>query len=442
MCITPHSTSDHKSIKNFSGSRNSQFQPSAESDTQKTHQTAAKAFAEQNIVQSSESKNAADPSRGSLLIKLSIKKRCHVERGNADNQSSKKAKVDTSNQQKAPVRSINFSDDEGILDQANRSDTNSTYVDKGLEYSDDHEILDESSSSYSDTNSTSYSDTDSAFYSDTNTAYIDEGLNYSDDPEILNESLPSYENNESQQILEQILVLEKLEKSKIFSHPDYYENFYSTVVIDERPLKTAYTIGKVEVLTGTLAYHLIPENASKKLRENLKTAKKIIHLVGNAVPFSENYLQRSKIFFHNHPNPNHVTVVQKSLDILRKEIYYGNPLESHVQKIMRYKTGNCGELAAVGFYYATKEHVQAEVVKIQRGDHHFLVIGRNEKFPLFDFKNWGPNAVICDPWTRSYYPASKIEQYLMDCIGEAIIDDNGAQHTIVRHFDPSKQALY
>lgn len=86
-----------------------------------------------------------------------------------------------------------------------------------------------------------------------------------------------------------------------------------------------------------------------------------------------------------------------------------NPLlawyESRISISAKHLTGNCAELAfhALDYVLNHKGDMYAEVYEIKGGDHVFLVLNRD---PGSDPKNpatWGPNAVICDPWSNAVY---------------------------------------
>jgi hypothetical protein len=93
--------------------------------------------------------------------------------------------------------------------------------------------------------------------------------------------------------LSYVLKLAEFENSLPFTHMFNDENSYSTSEWIE-PSEEAYRgihpdkmkNGALKLLNGKLIQHSIPDNATERLRENLKTAKKIIRFVQDAVPFS------------------------------------------------------------------------------------------------------------------------------------------------------------
>jgi hypothetical protein len=248
----------------------------------------------------------------------------------------------------------------------------------------------------------------------------------------------------NQRILQEISSLEKIEKSLPFEKQPDNDNCYFTAVTKEYFYVLPYTLQfqSVKTLTGKFIPHLIPEEASDELRKNLATAKSIISYVHNAVPFSSNYFERSKLFTPNYYDQNCLLplkgVISTSLDLVREKNSSDKSLKSNVEKIIKYKTGNCDEMSKVG-YYVARDNAPVEIVKIRGGDHIFLIIGRNQASQLSDYKNWGSQAAICDVWTGAYYPASEIEKYLLDYV-ELMRWDN-MQWTVVRNFNPAIQTI-
>jgi hypothetical protein len=47
------------------------------------------------------------------------------------------------------------------------------------------------------------------------------------------------------------------------------------------------------------------------------------------------------------------------------------------------------------------------------GDHAFVVIGRAASSKAADYKTWGPDAVVCDPWGGVVCAASEIPKSRM-----------------------------
>jgi|AACY02.16.fsa_nt_gi hypothetical protein len=47
-----------------------------------------------------------------------------------------------------------------------------------------------------------------------------------------------------------------------------------------------------------------------------------------------------------------------------------------------------------------------------KGDHAWVVIGRALGSHDGDYRRWGPNAVVCDPWGDVVFPAIQVPQTL------------------------------
>jgi hypothetical protein len=221
----------------------------------------------------------------------------------------------------------------------------------------------------------------------------------------------------------------------------------------------------LKFLNGKLIHHSIPDDATEKLRENLKTAKKIIRFVRDAVPFSSNYLQRARIFSSSlYDGSAAILTIQKisrTLKILRKKTSRRNTLEQIVSRIAFFKVGNCSELCKTGLLLSHAKNQQpqnctemfdggfdevqkqapVEIFHIAkpRGDHTFLVVDRDQRFPPSHYWLWGPDAVVCDVWSGAHYPAFEVRHHLWDYV--SVVHINQMPHTVVRHFNPDKQRL-
>lgn len=90
-----------------------------------------------------------------------------------------------------------------------------------------------------------------------------------------------------------------------------------------------------------------------------------------------------------------------------KRLIIGEPLMLSKIRILantakNNKCGNCGEFSALAFMLLYDYGVKPiDWMALKGGDHAFVVIGRSNK-NANDFKNWGSEAVICDPWGRGF----------------------------------------
>lgn len=106
------------------------------------------------------------------------------------------------------------------------------------------------------------------------------------------------------------------------------------------------------------------------------------------------------------------------------------------------KIGNCEELARHALeYFAThsQSSVRAEIFKLGRGDHVFVVIGRKKDSRPGRPATWGPDAYICDPWRNEIFPASEYETKLKNFSAVMLI--NGGVRFEVEEFNVYKHQL-
>ncbi len=88
--------------------------------------------------------------------------------------------------------------------------------------------------------------------------------------------------------------------------------------------------------------------------------------------------------------------------------------------------GSCGEKAWALTHFLKKLGVNIRVEHFQimrnegtvqtKGNHTFIVLGREENSDPDDYATWGINAVICDPWSGKEYFVRNISQFLDDCL--------------------------
>lgn len=76
--------------------------------------------------------------------------------------------------------------------------------------------------------------------------------------------------------------------------------------------------------------------------------------------------------------------------------------------------GNCGEFAHCTYVLMSKAYplVPVDILRIENGDHVFLVIDRQEGSDLRQPMTWGNKAVLCDPWAGMVYPVTEMNYYL------------------------------
>lgn len=82
------------------------------------------------------------------------------------------------------------------------------------------------------------------------------------------------------------------------------------------------------------------------------------------------------------------------------------------------KFGNCDEFAyATAFFSKFAEdgseyNLNVEICHIPNGDHVFVVIGRDPLSDINDESTWGNQAVVCDAWGLSVFPAYELKNKL------------------------------
>lgn len=111
----------------------------------------------------------------------------------------------------------------------------------------------------------------------------------------------------------------------------------------------------------------------------------------------------------------------------------------------KYSLGNCHEMACQAMDYLltvnADESIRAEIFTIEgeRGDHMFLVIGRDVKSDENDPSKWGDSVVICDPWSDAVYPAYEYKTKLKTFYREYHPD--GTITNKLLDYDPLKHRL-
>jgi hypothetical protein len=238
----------------------------------------------------------------------------------------------------------------------------------------------------------------------------------------------------------------------------------------------------LKFLNGKLLHHPIPEDATEKMRENLKTAKKIIRFVHNAFPFSSNHLLRSKVINACLQSPEigssslldrkNISVIPRkdipaidrivtnTLSLKRRINRIPMPLADNVREFASIKIGNCCEMSEAGLLFSharneprdcaemfvngfneVQKWIPVEMFHFRKreGDHVFLVVDRDQDFSPETHDFWGDDAVVCDVWTGAHYPASMIEEHLLDYVTNLTVHQ--IPYAVVRKFNPSKQTL-
>lgn len=86
----------------------------------------------------------------------------------------------------------------------------------------------------------------------------------------------------------------------------------------------------------------------------------------------------------------------------------------HAERSAATGSGNCGEMALYAFLKIMEKKYKGSVeyVGFREGDHDFIVINRPRNSEIENWKSWGPDTVILDPWLNKVFPATKLKDYL------------------------------
>jgi len=163
------------------------------------------------------------------------------------------------------------------------------------------------------------------------------------------------------------------------------------------------------IMTGKVEEWRI-NTANPKIGEHLALAKRIIQFVNEKIHFSSTYPNRS--------------LDTPPLTTLNEAIYYIREPKDRDEleaRSIEKKIGNCYEMARIGLRFPELGDTPIETITIRGGDHTFLVIGRDPTTEVSDISSWNPEAVICDPWSQSCYPAKLHEEFLRNYTGLALL---------------------
>jgi hypothetical protein len=120
-------------------------------------------------------------------------------------------------------------------------------------------------------------------------------------------------------------------------------------------------------------------------------------------------------------------------------IYQKKLLEKLEELCEVYDGLSCSELANLAKYVFDqgKEKVLLETFSFDKGDHAFLVFGREAKSNESDYKNWGEAAVVCDIWSGTICLPHEIPEKMMcfDWLENQV--DTEDENTLVYPFNPN-----
>lgn len=154
------------------------------------------------------------------------------------------------------------------------------------------------------------------------------------------------------------------------------------------------------------------QSTSARLEENLALAKKLVEFVIENVPISPNYLERTPIDYEKEETTMEAfhALINMGYEAANQEhayeVFTSQAIQAIAATAMKIQIGTCLEMAAVGYDCALEtghgNKVEIFFIDGPKGNHVFLVIGRDPSSKPEDYKNWGPAAVVCDPWRNIY----------------------------------------
>lgn len=170
--------------------------------------------------------------------------------------------------------------------------------------------------------------------------------------------------------------------------------------------------GRHRYLSGRHLEEPLPERVRDNdvLQKNLNLARRISAFVNRHIFFIPNYPRR----YQYSPSPEDAMryiSIWFDRDLCQDRM--GKTIDKQLDAWFRKHLGQCGEMIFIGFHYFKDRIAQLEPVTIQNGNHCFLVLGRDPTTPLERPSEWNQEAVICDPWTGSCFPASLHAQHLL-----------------------------
>lgn len=107
----------------------------------------------------------------------------------------------------------------------------------------------------------------------------------------------------------------------------------------------------------------------------------------------------------------------------------------------KYSHGNCHEYSCVlAEYIMTKlPNLPVEIISIKRGDHVFVVVGRDQESDIMKPETWGRDAIVCDAWIGDIYMASELNKRLTTF---SLMFISREFKRVLRSFNPNFHYLY
>ena len=74
-------------------------------------------------------------------------------------------------------------------------------------------------------------------------------------------------------------------------------------------------------------------------------------------------------------------------------------MEKSAAAAVQFGCGNCGEQSAIAFVYLRQQKTfPLDWMEVNDYEHAFVIIGRRRGSDPADYRTWGDEAVVCDPW--------------------------------------------
>ena len=203
---------------------------------------------------------------------------------------------------------------------------------------------------------------------------------------------------------------------------------------------------------------LIPPTPSDspQMHKNYQTGIELLKYASEAILFSPNYLYRSDAYRDKCNDPPSARALEKAvckiflkIDAqLQKEVGEDaykltfKEIETFAKYAVKYNVASCHGICCACLAYARNKKIKQRIEIFQIDNHVFLVIGRNPKNSLpFSYFRWERDAIVCDPWAQSCYPANEVTQHLMDLSRVIHHPLTGEQYTIVKPFGLPPQLI-
>ena len=106
------------------------------------------------------------------------------------------------------------------------------------------------------------------------------------------------------------------------------------------------------------------------------------------------------------------------------------------ERAAQWGCGNCEEHASVAFVFLERDGTRP-IDYVQLPNHAFVVVGRDRNSNPTDYRTWGSEAAVCDPWDGQVYAAVNIPTRMFrgkkrELKGKAGLDDDEFQIRLIQ----------